>query len=289
MYRNSNKPSDVSLFVSGDPTQIEQVLLNICINSGHAMTIMRSENEQQGGILAVSLKTIDIDKHFRNFHPDAVQTRYICISISDTGIGMDQETISKMFDPFFTTKEKGTGLGLSMVYNIIHSHGGFIDVFSNKGVGTTTNIYLPADDTVETSITETTQIIYKGAGTVLLIDDEDMIRKIAGNMLIECGYTVLNAENGIIGIELLKENLNSISLVITDMSMPVMSGLEIFNEIKKIKQDVKILLISGYKQDKRVLTCIEQGADFFLQKPFTLKELSKAVYDVLNAQSVLND
>ncbi len=275
-----------SAMVNADSSQVEQVLLNVCINSAHAMTIMRRKNEHIGGVLSVETGIIDCDRVFYETHPEARYERYVIISIYDTGVGMNKDTVAKMFDPFFTTKDKenGSGLGLSMVYNIVNDHNGFIDVYSEAGTGTTFNIFFPYyEDTGNTVSAAAEENIYRGTGLVLVVDDEDIIRNIASEILIECGYEVLLAENGSSGIELLRESGDKISLVILDMAMPGMSGKETYIEMKKIKPDIKVILSSGFKQDKRVLESMELGINTFIQKPYTIYNLSKTVYLTLNS------
>ncbi len=276
-------PYSNPVLIEADPTQIEQLLLNICINAEHAMTIMRGEKEQYGGKLSVDIKVIDVDKHFINQHPDAKESVYTQIIISDSGIGMDQKTVARIFDPFFTTKDKtkGTGLGLSMVYNIVHSHNGFIDVFSEPDVGTSFNLFFPLSGKSENISAVREDMIMKGHGKILIIDDEDIIRKTAEEILKESGYSVIAVDNGLNGLEIYQQNPEDISLILIDMAMPVINGRDTYIELKKINPEVKVIMASGYKQDKRVLECIEMGINCFIQKPYTMSELSNAVYKVL--------
>ena len=270
--------------VNADPSQIEQVLLNVCINSAHAMTIMRKNSEHIGGVLTLEISMIESDRHFFDTHPEAAYKRYILVSITDTGVGMSRDIISKVFDPFFTTKDKenGTGLGLSMVYNIVHEHKGFIDIISSPDQGATFNIYLPylEETGIPTAVTRPERI-YHGTGLVLVIDDEEVMRNVASEILTECGYSVLLAEDSNTGLEILKQYDSEITVILLDMAMPVMSGKETYMEIKKINPAQKVILSSGFKQDRRVIESMKMGVDAFIQKPYTIYNLSEMVYRTL--------
>jgi len=265
--------------VKADPGQMEQVLLNLCVNAAHAMTIMRPEGERKGGILTISLGDIIPDKFFCTSHPEAKpDEKYWVLSVQDTGIGMDTKTIAKIFDPFFTTKEKnrGTGLGLAMVYNIIQQHKGFIDVYSEPGQGSTFSIYLPRlEGGREAAIIKALNAVPKGEGAILVIDDEEIMREMAGKILRECGYTAILAENGHEGLELLKKEHARIVMVLLDMVMPKISGKETFIRMKQFDPDVKVLLTSGFSQNENVEEIMNLGVMGFIQKPFTLEELAK--------------
>lgn len=272
-------------FSNADPTQVEQALLNLCINASHAMTLMRQEGEKFGGTLNVVLKKFKADKYFLQLHPEAEEDDYWDISVSDTGIGMDQKILSKIFDPFFTTKREGTGtgLGLAMVYNIIKQHHGFIEVYSQENIGSTFHIYLPVlkGKAIETFIEQEDDIL-QGEGLILVVDDEEVMRQTAKSILIECGYTVLLAENGQEALETYKKHKDEIKLVLLDMVMPKMSGKQTFMELIKINKDIKVLLVSGFKQDQRVESILKLGVKGFIQKPYNLITLANQVHHLLN-------
>jgi len=275
----------VSTMFLGDPTQIEQVILNLCINAGHAMTIMRKDGEKKGGVLTITVDSVLADENFVHNHIDSKPNEYYCeCCISDTGVGMDEKTRSRIFEPFFTTKQEvgGTGLGLSMVYSIIKQHQGFIDVVSIEHTGTMFKVILPLikDSNVSISNDHRTNLI-EGNGCVLVIDDEKNIREVSANLLEECGYRVLKAENGIIGINLYKERINEIDAVLVDMSMPKMSGIETIQEMLKINPDIKAILISGLKNDNTIKEAFAAGFSDFLQKPYDGSKLSIAVSKLL--------
>ena len=258
--------------------QIEQVLLNLYVNAWQAMP--------GGGDLYVQTNNIFLDQHvIRPFQ--IVPGKYVKISITDTGIGMDETTLQRIFEPFFTTKEmgRGIGLGLASVYGIIKNHGGFIDVHSEKGEGASFYIYLPAIDgqnIFQNINIESTDSIACGTETILLVDDEDMIIDVSRQLLEKLGYTVLAASNGREAIEIYKNHLNEISLVIIDMIMPDLNGGETYDELKKINPDIKVLLASGYSLDGQAQNIIDRGCNGFIQKPFNINKLSNKIRTVLD-------
>jgi PAS domain S-box-containing protein len=271
--------------VNADSNQIEQALLNLCINADHAMTTMRTNGAEWGGTLEISLENIEPDHYFRQLHPEAREGAYWLLSVKDTGIGMDKNIVSKVFNPFFTTKEKGkgTGLGLAMVYNSIKQHDGFIDVYTEEGIGTKFNVYLPvpAEEIIIEKKEERDAETHRGEGLVLVIDDEQIMRTTAKSILEEHGYKVIVAENGKAGIEIFKKHRKEIKAVLLDMAMPGMSGKEVYKKLKNIDFGVKVLLSSGFGHDERVKESLADGVDGFLQKPYSLEKLVDAVYEVI--------
>lgn len=277
---------DKPAITNADPIQIEQVLLNLCINACHAMTIMKGDQDKNGGTLSIDIKYINNDETFLLVHPDADQKAYWIISIADTGVGMNKKTLERIFEPFFTTKKntpvKGSGLGLTMVYNIIRDHGGFIDVKSELNSGSVFHVYMPV---IEQACDDTARVpenkVFQGTGLVLVIDDEEVMRITIKKMLQAAGYQVILAENGEEGINTFREKHSSISGVILDMAMPRKSGRDVFYELKKIDKAVKVLLATGYRHDERSEEILQSGVKGFIQKPFTLYELTEAVYKVV--------
>jgi PAS domain S-box-containing protein len=276
---------DRPVMVSADPSQIEQILLNLCVNAEHSMTIMKENNESWGGVLTLSTDRIVMDEHFKTAHPDAEDSDYWGLSVKDTGVGMETETVNLIFDPFFTTKSegKGTGLGMSMVYNSISLHSGFIEIQSQKGVGTTIKLCLPVLNEAENQLEDSPNKpeIPRGEGLVLVVDDEELIRISSGDILEECGYSVMMAENGKEALEIFEKHHRKIELVLLDMAMPVMSGKDAYSRMKEIDPDLRVILISGMKQDVRVKAVLESGIDRFLQKPFTMETLATTVKEVI--------
>lgn len=279
---------DSPAVTNADPIQIEQVLLNLCINAYHAMTVMKPDNEKKGGTLTIDIRLLKTDEIFRQLHPDAVSPAYWIISIEDTGIGMNKKTLERIFEPFFTTKKntsvKGSGLGLTMVYNIIRDHGGFIDVKSEVNTGSVFQVYMPV---LEQEYTDTIKgsenRIFPGEGLILVIDDEEVMRITMKKMLQAAGYSVVLAENGEEGIGIYKKRPGEITAVILDMAMPRKSGRDVFYDLQKINPEIKVLLATGYRHDERSEEILKAGVKGFIQKPFTVYELSEAVYKVLRA------
>ena len=225
--------------VETDKGQIDQVLMNLYVNAWQAMP--------GGGELDVQTENVLIDEdHNKTYQMEP--GRYVKISVTDTGVGMDKEIQEKIFDPFFTTKEmgKGTGLGLASAYGIIKNHGGFINVYSEKGHGTTFNIYLPASEKAVIEEKKPAGDLLRGTETVLFVDDEDIIIEIAEELFKELGYKVLIARSGKEAIEIYQGNKDRIDIVLLDMIMPGMSGGKTYDKLKEINPDIKVLLVSGY-------------------------------------------
>ncbi len=267
--------------VDVDHGQIEQVLLNLYVNAWQAMP--------SGGNLYLETKNVFVEES--RFKPYvAMNGHYVKISVTDTGVGMDEKTKERIFEPFFTTKEmgRGTGLGLASVYGIIKNHNGFINVYSEKGQGTTFNIYLPASPKKDThdkdKDTDGDNAISKGAETILLVDDESMILTVNSELLKTLGYTILTAQDGSLAIDLYKNSKESIDLVILDMVMPEMGGGEVFDELKKINPQVKVLLSSGYSLNGQASRIIKRGCVGFLQKPFTIRDIASQLRKIIDDQ-----
>jgi len=209
---------------------------------------------------------------------------YVKISVTDTGMGMDEQTKQRLFDPFFTTKGmgRGTGLGLASAYGIIRNHEGFITVYSEKGHGSTFNLYLPASGTGTTEEEkEAPGDLVMGEGAILLVDDEEMILEVGRPLLERLGYRVLEARGGKEALALYQENMSRIRAVILDMVMPQMSGGETFDRLKALDPGAKILLASGYSINGQAQEILNRGCEGFIQKPFNLRELSRRLGEIL--------
>jgi CheY-like chemotaxis protein len=208
---------------------------------------------------------------------------YVKVSVTDTGIGMDEKTRQRIFDPFFTTKEmgRGTGLGLASAYGIIKGHGGFINVYSEKGHGTTFNIYLPASNREVVREGQSVGAIRRGHETVLVVDDERVILDVTREMLEGLGYRVLVAQSGADAMEIYRADHGKIDLVILDMIMPGMGGGEILDHMKAVNADCRVILSSGYSLNGEARTIMARGARLFLQKPFRLDDLSQKIREAL--------
>ncbi|MBW2179794.1 MAG: PAS domain S-box protein [Deltaproteobacteria bacterium] len=260
--------------VETDQGQISQVLLNLYVNAWQAMPL--------GGDLYISTENVDLDE--KTTKPHAVEPgKFIKISVTDTGTGMDEITLKRIFEPFFTTKEmgRGTGLGLASAYGIIRNHGGIIDVYSEMGKGTTFNIFLPISDKIFIKQEEPKIDIVKGTETILFVDDEDRIIDSAQEMLEAIGYTVLTAKSGDEALYRFKENMDKIDIIILDMVMSGMGGGEVFDHLRKINPDVKVLLSSGYSINGHAAEIMKRGCNGFIQKPFTLEQVSKKIREIL--------
>lgn len=269
--------------VYADLSQIEQVILNFCINASHAMTIMKPAGEKWGGTLTISL---ELSETAEGIIPSADPTgRFWKISVRDTGVGMSRSVMRRIFDPFFTTKDKGagTGLGLSMAYNIIKAHGGYIHVYSEPGEGSVFNTYLPVPDSMpEETVEAVKNDITRGSGLVLVVDDEPVNRDVARMMLEDCGYTVVTVPDGPEALKYYNENMREIKALVIDIVMPAMSGDEVTISILKANPDAKIIVSSGFRDDPRVRRALKAGAGFFVPKPYTLKVLSEALSSLIN-------
>jgi PAS domain S-box-containing protein len=260
--------------VEVDRGQIDQTLLNLYVNAWQAMS--------EGGDLYLQTENVVLDHNF--VKPYEVEPgKYVKISVADTGIGIDKENQKRIFEPFFTTKEmgRGTGLGLASVYGIIKNHGGYINVYSEKDQGTTFTIYLPASDKDVDEEEEPTAFILKGTGTILLVDDEEMIVEVGQELLNELGYDVLVAKSGIEAIEVYKQKHKTIDLVIMDMIMPGIIGGEAYDRLKEINSDVKVLLASGYSLNGQATRILKRGCNGFIQKPFNIMQLSDRIHSII--------
>lgn len=263
------------LAIKADESQIGQVLINLYINAADAMP--------GGGELI--LKTMNVThKKMKNKRYDPKPGRYVLLQVTDNGTGMDEKTMERIFEPFFTTKEMGggSGLGLASVYGIIKGHGGYIEVDSEKGLGTTFSIYLPASDQSVQKASEPYEQIIKGDKTVLLVDDEEIVIDVAVQLLKKLGYNVIEAGSGKEAIQLFGEWCDKIDMVILDMIMPDIGGGEVYDRIKEIDPQVKVLLSSGYSIDGQATDILERGCNSFIQKPFNMAVLSNKIREVLN-------
>jgi len=260
--------------VEADRGQIEQVLLNLYVNAWQAMP--------GGGNLYLQTENISLSREDAT-HFGIKQGSYVKISITDTGIGMDKDTQARIFDPFFTTKEigRGTGLGLASAYGIIKNHGGIINVYSEIGQGTSLHIYLPASKVPVLREDDTKQDISRGAGTILVVDDEEMILDVAEGILKSLGYTVLLANEGREAIEIYHQKGAGIELVVLDIIMPGMSGGETYDRLKEIDPEVRVLLSSGYSMDGKAKDILNRGCNGFIQKPFNVRDLSIKLKEII--------
>jgi len=253
--------------VEADPTQIHQVIMNLCINARDAMP--------NGGKLTVKTSVAKINDDDLEIHADAKAGCYVTLAVSDTGIGMDKEIMQKIFEPFFSTKDKskGAGLGLASVYGIIKNHGGFIHVSSEVGKGSTFEIFFPICGKSEVDSTSTKETPQGKNEHVLVVDDEDFIRDLARDILQESGYRVLLAEDGEKAITIFQQHRQEIAVVILDMIMPKMAAGDILSKLREIDPNVRILLSTGYSKDGKAQELLHQGIQGFVQKPYRISDL----------------
>jgi len=267
--------------INADPAQVEQIMMNLGVNARDAMP--------EGGRLVIETETINLDKEYCRAHLGAVPGEYVLLSISDTGSGMDKETVEHIFEPFYTTKEadKGTGLGLSMVYGIVKSHGGYIMCYSEPGEGTTFKIYLPAIETVSIEYgakREEQEEIQGGSETILLVDDEVFLQDLGKELLGRFGYTVLIADRGESALEIYKKKRDEISLVILDIIMPGMGGKKCLEELLRMNPLVKVVFTSGYSINGPTREAPHAGAKGFINKPYELRQMLKVVREALDLE-----
>ena len=268
------EPSKDLYSIEADQGQIEQILYNLYVNAADAMP--------GGGRLVIKTSNVT-HEDIKSEQYEPTPGKYIRLTVADTGTGMEDEIKERIFDPFFTTKEtgRGTGLGLASVYGITKSHDGYIEVESQKGKGCLFNIYLPASARKPLDTPEATTHIIAGSGTILLVDDEEMVLEVGGQVLEKLGYTVIEAPGGIEAVDIFDKNKETIDLVILDMIMPDMGGEEAYDRIKKINPRVKVLLSSGYSIDGQATEIMKRGCDGFIQKPFKADELSEKLKKIL--------
>ncbi|MBN1485725.1 MAG: response regulator [Chloroflexia bacterium] len=263
--------------VRADPSQWGQVIMNLAVNSRDAMP--------QGGKLIIETANVELEADYARRHVDVQPGSYVMLAVSDTGIGMTAEVLSHIFEPFFTTKgqDKGTGLGLSTVYGIVRQSDGHIWVYSEPNQGTTFKIYLPrVDEPVEQTTPSLLQEALRGTETVLVVEDEEMVRNLAARILRRYGYTVLEAHHPTEAIELAKQHSGPLDLLLTDMVLPIMNGRELAQQLVQQRPRLSVLYVSGYT-GRSILEqgLIEEDA-FFLEKPFTPNVLLQQVRQVLD-------
>jgi two-component system, cell cycle sensor histidine kinase and response regulator CckA len=265
--------------VKADPGQVEQILMNLAVNARDAML--------HGGQLIVETANVELDETYVRRHAYFKPGRYVTLSFSDTGCGMDKETQARIFEPFFTTKEpgRGTGLGLSTVYGIVKQNEGYIRVYSEPGKGATFKIYLPqVQGAAQAPIyAQVPAVLPRGSGTVLLVEDEEALRTLARNSLESHGYSVLEAGNGEAAMAMAEGHAGPIELLLTDVIMPGISGRELANRLSAIRPEIKILYMSGYAHDLVARYGALDPETLLLEKPFTLRALLTKVQQALQA------
>lgn len=262
--------------IVGDSSLLQNSLLNLCINASHAMP--------EGGLLKISTHEVDIDDFFCQSSSFALEPgKYIELEVRDSGCGIPREKLARIFEPFFTTKEAGagTGLGLSTVYGTVQQHKGAIDVYSEVGEGTVFKMLLPLSFRGGDLAKDAIEVPY-GTGCILVVDDEDIMRFTAKEILEKYGYTVILAENGKEAVEQFCKNESMIDLVLLDMIMPVMNGRDCFKQLKRIDPQVKVVLSSGFLREEDFQEMMQDGLSGFIRKPYLTSALCCTIHDTLN-------
>ncbi|MCL5267349.1 MAG: PAS domain S-box protein [Bacteroidetes bacterium] len=265
--------------VEADASQLESVIINLCINSRDAMPT--------GGTLRIGTSNVEFTPHMARQNPDAMAGKYVCMEVSDTGVGMDKEIQRKIFDPFFTTKPlgKGTGLGLSIVYGIVKNHKGFINVESELDRGTTFRLYFPATDKIPFDDDESVPTeVPRGSEKILIIDDEATLLDLTREILEGLGYEVITAEGPIQGLKVYKKHFGEIDLVILDMLMPEMTGTDVYPLLKEINPDVTVLLATGLSIGEKVDDLVSMGVNNVVGKPYSVIDLAVHVREAIDAK-----
>jgi len=269
---------DTSDVIMADHTQMHQVLMNLCTNAGHAM-------KDAGGVLEIGLKEVVMDAENLIHHPALKAGRYLELSIRDTGQGIPQENLGRIFEPYFTTKGRGagTGLGLAVVHGIVKDHGGEISVYSEVGKGTIFRIYLPLMEKQAEGDKDVDEVVLRGKGErILFVDDEEMVVDFSRELLEELGYRVVTETDPIAAIEVFQRNSDNFDIVITDKTMPHLTGFDVIREIRGIRSDIPVVLCSGF-QDKEDMGKLKAlGINQLITKPVRMSVLAKAIRDVLD-------
>ena len=264
--------------IAADPTQIHQILMNICINARDAMP--------SGGTLSINAGNVEIDENYARMNIDAEPGNYIMVTISDTGTGMPPEVVKRIFDPFFTTKEigKGTGLGLATTMTIVKSHGGFINVYSELNKGTRFSIYLPSAELQTESAKKAAKIdLPHGAGElILIVDDEENIRNAAEATLVRFGFRAVTAADGTDALAVYSQHKGDIKLVLTDLAMPYMDGNALVRALRKLDPQIKVIAMSGLISEEKIAELKGLGVNEFLPKPYSAETLLKSIVNVMS-------
>jgi CheY-like chemotaxis protein len=265
--------------ITGDPTQLHQILLNLAVNARDAMPA--------GGTLTVAVSNVTLDAQYASTSPEAKPGLYVLLQVTDTGRGISPKIRDRIFEPFFTTKEvgKGTGLGLATVHAVVKSHGGFLNVYSEVGMGTTFKIYLPAEQACQEAeiVPPCHAELPRGRNElVLVVDDEFSIRHITQRTLEAFGYRVITASDGAEAVALYARQMQEIAVVLTDMMMPIMDGAATIQVLMRINPAVRIIAASGLEVTENVVKATSAGVRDFLPKPYTAETLLKRIREVLD-------
>ncbi len=271
--------------VLGDHIQINQCVLNLCVNARDAM-MDRQDGKPAGGSLKIRTGMAD-ETMLKNRVVSPDHPPFVAISVTDTGTGMDEATVARIFEPFFTTKQKGkgTGIGLATVFGIMRKHNGFVDVSTKLGSGSTFTLCFPAVENTKgdhVADTEDSSENYRGSETILVAEDEETLRELLRDILVDKGYRVLTAENGTTAISILSENTD-VALVLSDIGLPELDGIEVLARVKKERPGVFVILASGFMDPDETSTVEKSRADGFIQKPYKVNEVLKKIRETLDA------
>jgi two-component system cell cycle sensor histidine kinase/response regulator CckA len=268
--------------VSADPSQLEQVLMNLAVNARDAMP--------QGGTLTIETANVELDETYASRHVAVKPGSYVLLAVSDTGSGMDEATKERLFEPFYTTKGpgKGTGLGLSTVFGIVKQSGGSLEVYSERGSGSSVKVYFPRiDQAVPVEAEARKRLSPRGSETILLVEDDEMVRNLVRETLEREGYKVIGAADPLEAQRIAEGHRGKIQLLITDVVMPRLNGKELAKSLVERRPELKVLYMSGYTDSAIVNSGILQKEVAFLQKPFTPAALASKVRDVLESGKML--
>ncbi|MCP4641893.1 MAG: response regulator [bacterium] len=281
--------------IRGNQAKVQQVLLNLCLNARDAILEAHEEGESLAGdqCITIAAEEIRFDGAAKTSNPEAAPGDYVRVSVSDTGAGMDEVTRRQVFEPFFTTKVvgKGTGLGLSIVYGIVRQHKGWLDVVSESGAGSTFHVYLPAmaAEVTEQSLLDEETLPPHGTGVVLMVDDEELILEAGAAMLEDLEYTPILASRGSVALRIFEERHEEIAAVVLDLSMPEMSGYDVLREMRKIDEDIPVIISSGYSTSGLSKPLEEIGAAAFLPKPYRTTEIAHVLRRALDERGTETD
>jgi PAS domain S-box-containing protein len=260
--------------IEADPSQIEQVLVNLSVNARDAMP--------EGGRLLIEAENVELDEEYAYMHPDTEAGHYVRIKVSDTGVGMDQETLDRIFEPFFTTKSDGTGLGLATVYGIVTGAGGRIDVYSEVGFGTTVKIHMPTTNATPAASAQASEAEGGRGEVVLVVEDEPGVKRMAERILNKGGYSVISTTHPAEAIEICNRGEQSVDLLLTDVIMPEMLGTELVEKVREIQPDLRVVYMSGYSHEVLAAqTLTDNDRSAFIEKPFNARALLETLTDLL--------
>jgi PAS domain S-box-containing protein len=264
---------DEAPIIEGDPNQLEQVIMNFMVNARDAMP--------NGGLITIKTDIVEFTATMKNVPDYITPGQYVSMTVTDTGSGIPREIINRIFDPFFTTKEKGkgTGLGLATVYGIVKDHRGYISVQSEEGNGTSFEVFLPLSKKTVQRVSRVQALSLEGSENILVVDDDKDVLNLIRDVLDTHGYKVMPAKNALVATDIFKHHSDKIQLVITDLVMPLMGGQDLVKELRNIKRDIKIIVISGYSDEK---IKDKKMVDLFIGKPFEANQLLRAVRQLLD-------